>query len=99
VRDSQRPSALKKYGAIVDEAKFTASKNKVILDALRVCLEKDARFRRIVEAARDQGKILLYYTGTSPASELGGYRGADEKIHGENKIGRFIMELAGGFKV
>jgi predicted NAD-dependent protein-ADP-ribosyltransferase YbiA (DUF1768 family) len=99
VRDSQRPSALKKYGAIVDEAKFTASKNKVIRDALRVRLEKDARFRRIVEAVRDQGKILLYYTGTSPASELGGYRGADEKIHGENKIGRFIMELAGGFKV
>ena len=46
-----------------------------------------------------KGKILLYYTGTSPSSELGGYRGADEKIHGENKIGRFIMELAGGFKV
>jgi hypothetical protein len=99
VRDSQRPSPLKKYGVVVDEAKFTASKNKVIRDALRVRLEKDARFRRIIEAVRDQGKILLYYTGTSPSSELGGYRGADEKIHGENKIGRFIMELAGGFKV
>ena len=97
VRDAQRPAALRKYGAVVDEAKFTTVKNKVIRDALRVRLEKDARFRRIIEAVRDQGKILLYYTGTSASSELGGYRGADEKIHGENKIGRFIMELAGGF--
>ena len=99
VRDSQRPAALRKYGAVVDEAKFTTNKNKIIRDALRVRLEKDARFRRIIEAVREQGKVLLYYTGTSPSSELGGYRGADEKIHGENKIGRFIMELAGGFPV
>jgi predicted NAD-dependent protein-ADP-ribosyltransferase YbiA (DUF1768 family) len=83
----------------IDEAKFTATKNKVIRDALRIRLEKDARFRKIVDAVRSQGKILLYYTGTSAASELGGYRGADEKLYGENKIGRFIMELAGGFPV
>ena len=97
IKDAQKPAALRKLGIVVDEAKFTASKNKVIRDALRVRLEKDARFRKIVDAVRSQGKILLYYTGASAASELGGYRGADEKLYGENKIGRFIMELAGGF--
>jgi predicted NAD-dependent protein-ADP-ribosyltransferase YbiA (DUF1768 family) len=99
IKDAQKPAALRKLGIVVDEAKFTASKNKIIRDALRIRLEKDARFRKIVDAVRSQGKILLYYTGTSAASELGGYRGADEKLYGENKIGRFIMELAGGFPV
>jgi len=99
VRLQSKATALRKYGAVVDEAKFATVKNKILRDSLKVRLEKDARFRRIVEAARDQGKILLYYTGTAAASELGGVRRGNGQIDGENKIGKYIMELAGGFPI
>jgi hypothetical protein len=50
-----------------------------------------------VEAARNAGKYLLYTTKiASVATELGGTRSlATSIIEGENKVGRFIMELAG----
>jgi broad specificity polyphosphatase/5'/3'-nucleotidase SurE len=50
-----------------------------------------------VEAARNLGKYLLYTTKIAAvASELGGTRSlATSMIEGENKVGRFIMELAG----
>ena len=99
VRLQSKVAALRKYGAVVDEAKFATVKNKILRDALKVRLEKDARFRRIVEVARDQGKILLYYTGAAAASELGGVRRGNGQIDGENKIGKYIMELAGGFPI
>lgn len=99
VRDKSKVSDLRKYGAVIDDAKFATVKNKILRDALRQRVEKDARLRRIVDAAREQGKLLLYYTGSTVASELGGTRRADGRIDGENKIGRFLMELAGGFTI
>jgi hypothetical protein len=99
VRDKSKASELRKYGAVIDDAKFVTVKNKIIRDALKQRVEKDARLRRIVDAVRSQGKVLLYYTGSTVASELGGTRRADGRIDGENKIGKFLMELAGGFDV
>jgi hypothetical protein len=67
------------------------------MDALRYRWEKDQRFHNGVEAARNAGKYLLYTTKiASVASELGGTRSlASSQIEGENKVGRFMMEIAG----
>ena len=56
----------------------------------------DARFRRVVEAARTQGKYLLYGVGTTGTSDIGGiYKPKEKRIEGDNLIGKLIMELAG----
>jgi hypothetical protein len=87
--------ALKKYKAVVDEAAWATAKDKVIEDAIRQRWDKDARFRKIIEAARNMGKYLLYYSpGTT--TNIGGKR--DSKtgmIEGDNKIGKAMMKLAG----
>jgi hypothetical protein len=97
VRDELKPASLRKYGVVIDDGKYETLKNGIIREALQYRLEKDVRFRKIIEAARSQGKVLLYYTGTVAGSELGGVRRANGQIDGQNKIGKFIMELAGGF--
>ncbi len=97
VRDQSKATNLRVRGAVVDEAKFATVKNQVLRDALRIRVEKDARLRRILDAARGQGKILLYNAGKAKASELGGSRKQNGTIDGQNKIGKFLMELAGGF--
>jgi hypothetical protein len=49
-----------------------------------------------VEAARNQNKILLYYTPGASTSNLGGiHRRNDGRIIGENRIGKVLMRLAG----
>jgi predicted NAD-dependent protein-ADP-ribosyltransferase YbiA (DUF1768 family) len=87
--------SLKKYKAVVDEAAWATEKDKVLEEALKQRWEKDARFRKIVETARNLGKYLLFYSpGTT--TNLGGKR--DSKtgaIEGDNKIGKIIMRLAG----
>ena len=65
----------------------------LLREALRQRFEKDARFRKIVDAAKAQKKYLLFYTG-SALSEMGGKRTKDGAIEGENKVGKFLMELA-----
>jgi hypothetical protein len=67
------------------------------MDALKYRWEHDKRFRDAVEAARGAGKYLLYSTKIAAiASELGGTRDITSGIiQGDNKVGRFIMELAG----
>ena len=64
------------------------------MEGLRQRWLRDARFHKIVEAARTQNKYMLYNTGISAASELGGSRKLDGRIEGENKVGKFIMQLA-----
>jgi predicted NAD-dependent protein-ADP-ribosyltransferase YbiA (DUF1768 family) len=78
-----------------DEGKWTTVKDKVLFEGLKQRYDLDARFRRIVEKAKGLGLYMLYYTGTSSGSELGGKRKADKTIDGENKVGKMIMELAG----
>jgi hypothetical protein len=64
------------------------------MEGLRQRWLRDARFHKIVEAARQQQKYMLYNVGISAASELGGSRKLDGRIEGENKVGKFIMQLA-----
>ena len=96
VRDAQRPPSLKKYKAVVDEAAWATAKNAAVEAAAQQRWTKDARFRRIVEAARNQGKYLLYYTPGASTSNMGGVRSAKtDRIEGENRVGKVIMRLAG----
>jgi hypothetical protein len=95
IKEAIRPSAFKKYKAVFDEAKWASKKDEVLKEGLRQRWETDARFRKIVEAARDKGKTLLYYTPGANSSNMGGVRKNTGLIEGENKIGTIIMELAG----
>jgi predicted NAD-dependent protein-ADP-ribosyltransferase YbiA (DUF1768 family) len=95
VRDAIRPTAFKKYRASFDEAQWATQKDDVLREGLRQRWETDARFRKIVEAAREKGKTLLYYAPGANSSNMGGVRKNSGVIEGENKIGKMIMELAG----
>jgi hypothetical protein len=95
VREMIRPSVFKKYKATFDDARWATQKDEVLREGVRQRWEKDARFRKIVEAARDKGKTLLYYAPGANSTNLGGVRRTDGRIEGENQLGRVIMELAG----
>lgn len=95
VRFESRPQAIARYGAAYDDSKWLAAKDKVLNDALNYRWANDKRLRKIIEAARDQKKYLLYYTGTASGSELGGKRRtSDGRIDGANKVGKIYMKLA-----
>jgi hypothetical protein len=95
VRDEIRPAAFKRRGSTFDEAKWASKKDEILKEGLRQRWEKDKRFRKIVEAARDKGKTLLYYAPGANSSNFGGVHRASGQIEGENRIGKIIMELAG----
>lgn len=94
VHTEMRAVAMKKWKAKFDEAKWNSVKDELLTEAVRQRWEKDARFRTIVEAAKQQGKTLLFYTG-SAASEYGGKRSQEGYLEGENKLGKAIMSIAG----
>jgi hypothetical protein len=96
VRDAVRDPSLKKYKATVDEAVWALNKDRVLEEALRQRWTRDARLRRILEAARDKGKTLLYFTPGTTMSNLGGmHRSTTGLIEGGNKVGKIYMQLAG----
>ena len=95
VADAALPKTIKRYKAQFDEARWIAQKDDVLKEALRQRWAHDARFRKIVEAAKLQDKYLLYYTGSSTITSFGGIRREDGSIEGENQVGKIIMELAG----
>ena len=97
VRKMMTKTELNIFKVVFDEDKWIPIKDRVLMDALKYRWEHDKRFRETVEAARNLGKYLLYSTKiASVASELGGTRSlSTSMIEGENKVGRFIMELAG----
>ncbi len=95
VKMESRPQAMAKYGVTYNEAQWLAAKDRVLNDALQYRWMHDKRFRKIIEAARDQGKYLLYYTGPVSGSELGGKRRTtDGRIDGANRVGKIMMTLA-----
>ena len=94
VHTEMRPAAMKRWKAKFDDAKWSAVKDDLLKEAVRQRWTKDARFRTIVEAAKQQGKYLLFYTG-SANSENGGKRTNTGVLEGENKLGKAIMEIAG----
>ena len=83
----------------MDDTKWILIKDKILKDAITYRWEHDKRFRYIVESLRvsPKYKYLLYSTKIkSVSSELGGVRDFDTgKIKGENKVGKYIMEIAG----
>lgn len=95
VAEAALPKTIKRYKAQFDEARWIAQKDDVLKEALRQRWSHDARFRKIVEAAKLQEKYLLYYTGSSTITSFGGIRREDGSIEGENQVGKIIMELAG----
>jgi hypothetical protein len=94
VHNEMRAVAMKKWKATFDQTKWDGVKDDLLKEAVRQRWEKDARFRTIVEAAKQQGKTLLFYTG-SASSEYGGKRTQEGYLEGENKLGKAIMEIAG----
>jgi hypothetical protein len=97
VRKKMTKTYLNTSRTVVDEDKWIPVKDKYLMDGLKYRFEKDKRFKDTVEAARNAGKYLLYTTKIAAvASELGGTRSLSTGlIEGENKVGRFIMEIAG----
>ena len=95
VRDAIRPASFKRYKATFDEAKWAAKRDDVLREGLMQRWQHDARFQKIVKAARDKGKTLLYYSPGANSKNMGGVRKADGHIEGDNRIGKIIMELAG----
>ena len=97
VRKKMTKTYLNQYRTTIEDTKWIPIKDKVLMDALRYRWEHDKRFRDTVETARNAGKYLLFSTKiASIASELGGTRDLKTgTIQGDNKVGRFIMEIAG----
>jgi hypothetical protein len=93
VRNESVPSALRRHGITFDPGRWATVKENVLREALSQRMRDDAEFQRIVMAAREKGKYLLYYS--QAADELGGVRKQDGRIEGENRVGKIIMELAG----
>jgi hypothetical protein len=97
VRKKMTKTYLNQSRTVIDDTKWIPIKDKVLMDALKYRWEHDKRFRDGVEAARNLGKYLLYSTKIAAVTaELGGTRDIlTGMIVGENKVGRFIMEIAG----
>ena len=95
VKVESRPQAMAKYGAIYDDSAWLSAKDTVLREALAYRWKHDKRLRAAVEGARNAGKYLLYYTGSTSGSELGGKRRPEDGvIDGANKVGKILMELA-----
>jgi SAM-dependent methyltransferase len=93
---TQKNEGMQKYeGLVFNEGAWFQEKDRLLELAIRQRWEKDARLRKIVEAIRNKGKLLLYYTGDRPGSELGGYLTKFKLIDGENKVGIMLMKIAG----
>ena len=90
-KESTNTVLKKSYRVEVNESAWATMKDDVLQEALKQRFEEDVKFRKIVEAAKEQGKILLYYQ-TAAASEMGGML-KEGRIVGDNKIGRIIMGL------
>ena len=94
VHAEMKPAAMKKHNAKFDEVKWNGVKEGLLEEAVKQRYAKDQDFRTILEAAKQQGKTLLFYTG-SASSEYGGKRTAEGVIEGENKLGKMMMKVAG----
>ena len=93
VKAAMKAATVKKYKGIFDETKWASAKDAALREGLTQRWNKDARLRKIVEAVRNQGKILLFYT-PGAVTNMGGVRKDDGTIEGENKVGQILMSLA-----
>ena len=96
IRKETTSAGFKRNKAIFNEVAWNEQQDALLRYAMTYRYDKDPRYRKIIEAARAQHKYLLYYTSSGAASELGGRRRAnDNRIEGQNKIGKMMMEIAG----
>jgi len=93
VKAAMKAATVKKYKGLFDETKWASLKDEALRESLTQRWQKDARLRKIVEAVRNQGKILLFYT-PGAVTNLGGVRKDDGTIEGDNKVGQILMSLA-----
>ena len=94
VKDALLKKSLTPFRITLNDAEWNLMKEDVLRDALTYRWERDARFHAIVEAARKQGKYLLY---SQPATNVGSEWGGQWKsgrIVGENKVGHILMKIA-----
>ncbi len=85
---------MKTYKAIYNPDAWTAQREAAYRAYLQQRFEKDERFREMVLAIRALGGQILFANGTEK-SELGvGVLLDGTVVGGENKIGRWMMELA-----
>lgn len=95
VKDALLKKSLAPFRLTLNDAEWNLMKEGVMREALTYRWERDARFHAIVEAARNQGKYLLYsQPATNAGSEWGG-QWKSGRIHGENKVGTILMKIAG----
>jgi hypothetical protein len=94
IHDEMRLTGMKKRSAKFNDAKWNDVKDDLLKEAVRQRYAKDARYRTVLEAAKQQGKTLLFYTG-SASSEYGGKQTKEKYLEGENKLGKAMMEIAG----
>ncbi len=95
VKDALLKKSLIPFRITLNDAEWNLMKEGVLREALTYRWERDARFHAIVEAARTQGKYLLY---SQPATNVGSEWGGQWKsgrIQGENKVGHVLMKIAG----
>ena len=95
VKDALLKKSLTPFRITLNDAEWNLMKENVLREALTYRWERDARFHAIVEAARTQGKYLLY---SQPATNVGSEWGGQWKsgrIQGENKVGHILMKVAG----
>jgi predicted NAD-dependent protein-ADP-ribosyltransferase YbiA (DUF1768 family) len=95
VAEAALPKTIKRYKAQFDESKWLTQKDDALKQALTYRWKHDARFRTVLDAAKQKNKYLLYYTGSSTITSFGGVRKEDGRIEGENQVGKILMELAG----
>ncbi len=98
IKKSMQKTSLNKYRVVFDDSKWIPVKDTYLKDALQYRWNKDARFHKIVDAAREKGKYLLYSAKVTSTgfSEFGGVRDMSSgRIVGENLVGKLIMGLAG----
>jgi predicted NAD-dependent protein-ADP-ribosyltransferase YbiA (DUF1768 family) len=90
--DSDLKKELRKANVGYNVAVWDAKLDEVLRAAIKQRLLKDKWFCVIVDAVVKAGKYLLYQD--SDKSILGGVRKAGDTIAGENRYGRYILEMA-----
>ncbi len=76
-----------------DEGLWDTVKDGLVESALTKRFERDDEFKQILAAVKRENLYLLY---SSPGDDdFGGSRDDDGVIQGENKVGLFLMQLAG----
>jgi SAM-dependent methyltransferase len=109
VRERLTKAFLDKHRIVFNEEKWKrpihaedplSMRDRILRDALAYRWEKDDNFRKILEEVREQRRFPLYTVGAdSEVSEWAGrleVAGPEKgRVRGENRVGFFLMELAG----